>query len=127
MSGRGNVQSHTFRLVADSSGAASDTKVIKGILRMIVVEYDSSSAAGTDTTVTGLIQGGPGAGVTVTYLTRTNVNTSFVAFPYAFSESNAGVASTTIYTAPIPIDNVVTASIAQQTADKGATITLFVE
>lgn len=127
MTGRDTVRSYTFNLRAGSDGSVSSTQIIKGTLVQATIEYESSSAATTDVLVTGVVRGGPGSGVTVTYLNAPNNNTNVVLYPEDFGSSSSGTSSILVYMAFIPIDGVVTVAVSQQTAGKNTCVTLFVE
>lgn len=127
MTGRGNVQSITFNVLSDSSGAGSESKVVKGMLRMVTIEYPGLPLAGTDVSVIVTNKGGPGAGQDVTYAIVANNASSVTRFPFDHTSNAAGTASVLVYWAAYPIDGLVTVSQAQNRSAQTVTVTLFVE
>ncbi len=113
---------------ADSSGDAVATKgPAKGKILAIVLDYDASSAAGTDVTITAKI-----GTFSQTVLNISNANTDAVFYPRIGVEDTTGTAL--VYTAnndvvptEFPVDGIVTITVADQTEGKGVTAYITME
>lgn len=88
-----------------------------GMVKAVVVEYESGSDAGTDVTVAADY----GASITKIIFTKTDYNTSKVFFPRVQAEDTGGVRLTYDGTRNIPIEFPVDGRIKLTVAGNGAT------
>lgn len=124
--GRSKLNVVSLKAVADGSGdCVIASAPVSGKVKGIRVKYESSSAAGTDVTITSSGQ---------TLLTLTNNNTSGFYYPKVSAEDGAGADVTfdgvnEIYVDPVigGKDGAITLTIAQQTSAKYVIIEVFVE
>ena len=112
---------------ADASGdAVATSNVLKGKILAIVLDYDASSNAGTDVTITAKI-----GTFSQTVLGIDDANTDAVFYPRVGVEDTAGTAlvyaSTDVVPTEFPVDGTITITIADQTEGKGVTAYITME
>lgn len=105
--------------LTSASGTEISPHVVSGRILAVYVEYDASTAATTDITLTTLGKAAPA----MTILTRTDTATSGWFYPRVLLDDTAGADLTAVYDS-LPVDDHLKLTIAQSTI--GKTIRVYV-